>query len=194
MPIPTTLDGKAIYPALAQGANIVHCGNQIILNSYLHPSFYWTNGWDVLAAFNEDTGSLTWIKNYTYPEYPFVLPWQDTWSHGNNFISNGILIQFNLHDWTFQGIKGDTGNVVWTTQLDTGWGDGKPHVYGEIACGITRMMTYNDHLYVITFAGEIWDVDATNGNIMWYTNTTNLMGPSGIETPYGLWPRSPGWR
>jgi hypothetical protein len=187
VPIPTTLDGKAINPPLAQGS-FAHHGKQIILNSYMHPSFFWTNGWDVLAAFNEDTGSLTWIKNYTYPEYPWLLPWQDTWSQSTSLGLNGLVIQYDLHDWVFQAIDSKTGNVVWTTQLDTGWGDGKPHMYGEIAASIVGRLTYDDHFYVVTFAGEIWSIDATNGDIEWYTNTTNLMGPSGVETPYNLWP------
>jgi hypothetical protein len=154
----------------------------------MHPTFYWTDGWEINAAFNEDTGSLTWIKNYTYPTYPWLVPWQDTWSHGNSMIINGMLIQYDLHTWTFQALDSNTGNVVWTTQLDTGWGDGKPNTYGEIAASITSRMTWNNQLYVVTFAGEIWDIDVTHGDIVWYTNTTNLMGPSGVETPYNVWP------
>jgi len=188
--IPTTLDGKAIYPVLGSlgGANLALCGDQIILNSYIYPTFYWTNGWEVLAAFNKDTGALTWIKNYTYPTYPWLLPWQDTWSHGLSMNVNGLMIQYEMHNWNIQALDSNTGNVVWTTQLKAPWGDGAPNVYSELASGITSGMNWNGQWYVVTFGGEIWDVNVADGRTIWYTNTTNLMGPSGIETPYNIWP------
>jgi len=190
MPIPTTLNGLAIYPALGTqgGANLNICGNQIILNSYMYPGFYWTDGWEVLAAFNVNTGALTWIKNYTYPTYPWLLPWQDTWSHGNGLNVNGLMIQYEMHNRHMQALDSNTGNVVWTTQLKTNWGDGSPNVYGELAASITGNMDWNNQVYIVTFAGEIWDINVTSGSTIWFTNTTNLMGPSGIETPYNVWP------
>jgi hypothetical protein len=87
-----------------------------------------------------------------------------------------------------QALDSNTGNVVWTTQLKAPWGDGAPNVYSELASGITSGMNWNGQWYVVTFGGEIWDVNVTDGSTIWYTNTTNLMGPSGIETPYNIWP------
>jgi outer membrane protein assembly factor BamB len=185
-PMPTELDGLPIVPDL--GYTIIHAGKKILMSSFVYPAFYWTNGWDVIATFDEDTGDLSWIKNYTYPTYPWLLPWQDTWSQRHGMVVNGMLIQYELHDWNFQAIDTDTGNVVWTTQLTTGWGDGKPHVYGELARGIPRYLNLDDHIYIVTFAGEMWSLNANTGAQEWYTNTTNLMGPSGVETPYNLWP------
>ena len=38
------------------------------------------------------------------------------------------------------------------------------------------------------FGGDIWGINDTTGNLMWYTNTTAILGNPGIETPYGIWP------
>jgi hypothetical protein len=34
----------------------------------------------------------------------------------------------------------------------------------------------------------MWAVSLTNGDILWYQNTTALFGSPGLETPYGIWP------
>jgi hypothetical protein len=36
--------------------------------------------------------------------------------------------------------------------------------------------------------GDIWAINMTNGDIIWSTTTATLVGPSGTETPYGIWP------
>jgi hypothetical protein len=101
---------------------------------------------------------------------------------------DGKLIMYEMHNWQFQAIDSNTGNVAWSNTLRVPYGDGMPNVYDELAASITSNMNYNGQIYIIGFAGEIWDMDASTGNTVWYTNTTNLMGPSGIETPYNVWP------
>jgi hypothetical protein len=36
--------------------------------------------------------------------------------------------------------------------------------------------------------GDIWCQNAATGKILWFTTTTTLIGSSGIETPYNVWP------
>ena len=44
------------------------------------------------------------------------------------------------------------------------------------------------HLLLFGLGGDIWAYNGKTGQEMWYTNTTSLIGGSGIETPYGTWP------
>ena len=96
---------------------------------------------------------------------------------------NGLLVQYEMHNWNLQALSADTGNVVWSNSLKVPYGDGKPNVYDELAASIVSNFNYNGQIYIVGFAGDIWDINAADGNTVWYTNTTNLMGPSGIETP-----------
>jgi len=185
--IPTTLNGQAIYPALAIEK---YSGTQVILDSYMYPGFYWTDGWDVLCAMNANTGAVTWISNYTYPTYQWLLPWQDTWSQ-SPVVTDNLILEFNLHNLAIQAFNVDTGNSVWTNTIKVPYGNGQPNLYDELAKGLGTTpvpFSYNGQVVLYGFGVDIWDINMTNGNIMWYTNTTNLMGPSGIETPYNVWP------
>ena len=46
----------------------------------------------------------------------------------------------------------------------------------------------NGTLYLAGFGGDIWSINMLTGTINWYTNTTTLQGPSGTNSPYGIWP------
>jgi len=41
---------------------------------------------------------------------------------------------------------------------------------------------------MIGFGGDIWSINMSNGAINWYTNTTQLQGYAGYNTPYNTWP------
>ena len=49
----------------------------------------------------------------------------------------------------------------------------------------------NGTMYLAGFGGDIWSINMLTGAINWYTNTTALQGPSGTNSPYGVWPLWP---
>jgi len=194
--IPTTLDGKAINPALNWGVKVSYTGSEAILMSYLSPGGYWQNGWDVICAMNTNhagilglvsSGAVTWMKNFTYPTVQSLLPWTRGDVQGPEYVS-GNLILYGLNQMTIDAINCQTGAVAWSTKVTTPYGDGKGNPYDEVAASLCKYLNINGQIIIGAFGGDIWDVNATNGNTIWYTNTTTLMGPPGIETPYDVWP------
>jgi len=187
MPIPTTLNGKAINPALSE---VRYTGDEILFQSYMDPAFFFEDGWAVYCAMNANTGAVSWIANWTYPTYQSLLPWarSSIATYLGGLYCNDIYVLLNYHNWVMNAFSCTTGNLVWTQTLKTPYGSGQPNLYDEVAASINSNLDANGQFVVVTFGGDIWDVNVTNGNTLWYTNTTTLLGPSGIETPYNIWP------
>jgi hypothetical protein len=133
-----------------------------------------TNGWLVIGAFNAANGALLWVNNAT----------QTPFTRTSQAYGDGVMVNFNEDTFVVQALSMTSGTQIWTQTLTTYNGD-PPNPYdefnlvGKIGPGV---------IFFIGFGGDIWDVNLTNGNIIWYTNTTTLLGSSGTETPYGVWP------
>jgi len=205
-PIPQAINGAPITPPLGattgsvlstnqstilSGSADLICGftgDQVLMDSFMYPSFYWQDGWQIMAAFNANTGAVSWIENLTWPTYQFLTPWTDSYAHNPYVASNNLFIFDQLHNYVWQAFSTETGQSVWSTTLKTNWGDGVPNPYDIVAISVSQNFCWNNINVVATFGGDIWGMNLATGAQMWYTNTTNLMGPSGIETPYNVWP------
>jgi hypothetical protein len=77
-------------------------------------------------------------------------------------------------EWGPIQLSGDNGNVPVPNSYNSIGG-----YQTEIADGV---------LYIMGFGGDIWAIDANTGEEVWYTSTNKLIGESGSDTPYGVWP------
>jgi hypothetical protein len=138
------------------------------------------NGWLLMGAMDATTGAQLWAKNFTYSDLGALLPFTRVIVQ----VSDGIIQVANQVNFEVAAINARTGTVAWKQTL-TGDNGAEPNLYNVFGIAVRNgpgMSIYEG------FGGDIWGVDDTNGDIMWYTNTTKLMGDPGIETPYGIWP------
>jgi len=183
-PLPLTLNGGYINASLAFSK---YTGNELIYTSYMQPGFFWQDGWMIIAAFSPTDGHQLWIENLTYPTTDTLIPWaRGSWFQG--LYAQDTYMILSYHSWAIDAFSCDTGSLLWKNSLKTNWGNGAPNLYDEVAESVSASCNIDGQFVIATFGGDIWDVNVTNGNTIWYTNTTNLIGPSGIETPYNTWP------
>ena len=100
-------------------------------------------------------------------------------------IQNGLFINVNMYNDAVIANDVRTGKTVWTSTLK-GENGAAPSYYD-----IFNLKTYNGPdgiVYFEGFGGDLWAYNTTTGTQLWYTNTTQLFGNPGIETPYGIWP------
>ncbi|MGD6851100.1 MAG: hypothetical protein ACQCN6_03470 [Candidatus Bathyarchaeia archaeon] len=177
-PLPTEINGVPIDPPLHEHFWFSLGSNAIMLYSgTIHDGNVQQPGYLVIGTLDQDTGDVLMCKNFTYPEYQSLLPFSNMYPN----IANGYLVIINAVNFKCDAIDLKTGNKVWSTTLTN------PNVYDQPG-GFTWQGCVNDRLIISGFGGDIWALNVTTGAQLWYTNTTTLMGPSGIETPYGTWP------
>ena len=92
--------------------------------------------------------------------------------------ATGKVRAYNIYTgalvWGPIQLSGDNGNVPVPNSYNSIGG-----YQTEIADGV---------LYIMGFGGDIWAIDANTGEEVWYTSTNKLIGESGSDTPYGVWP------
>ena len=121
-PIPTTLNGKAINPALGHCSQCTS-GNQIILNSYMYPAFYWTNGWDVLCR-NQCQHWRSHMDQELYiPNVSMATALAGHLDSGR-LVTNDLYYRVSTPQLGNASINSDTGNLVWTNTIKAPYGDG----------------------------------------------------------------------
>jgi hypothetical protein len=197
--VPTaTDDGKPIAsplvsPSLSLSLNSI-TGNELMLSAgfvHMQGGGDEVPGWLVYCAMDVNDGHELYCKNYTYAagatEY---LPFTRT-SRG---FGDGSWATVNLVSWDMNAYDSRTGNKIWSSKLQTPYGDGTPNSYDNF--GISNSYV-NGKLLWYGLGGDIWCQDSRTGKQLWYTNTTTLIGDPGIETPYDVWPlwvfSSPGY-
>jgi len=128
-------------------------------------------GWQIEAGYSADTGQQLWIANRTYAPYSRVV------GEGDGY---GVYGEISYEDSTLYGYNVTTGDLLWKDVLSP------VDPYDSIGGYMNTLA--NGTLYLAGFGGDIWSINMLNGKINWYTNTTTLHGPSGTNTPYGIWP------
>lgn len=179
-PLPNNITGVPISPALAINSIT---GDAVILSSgYIHGQGVGgeTAGWLVIASMDQNTGNLVLAKNITYTDTPALLPFTRTtaiFGYSQIVIANDVNYDIVSYDVR-------TGNKVWETTL-TGKNNAPPNAYDLFSL---KPYFGNGILFWEGLGGDIWALNATAGTQIWYTNTTELIGDPGIETPYNIWP------
>jgi len=153
-------------------------GNELVLTAG-NPSTG-QKGYSCIVTMNQENGAVVGSANLTYPTINALLPWSRT----GTVAGDGIYgICNNINDY-FVGINTKDCSKAWEVQL-RGDNGGVPNIYDVFGM---KLYEANRAFIVNGLGGDIWSVDSKTGKINWYTNTTKLQGPSGIETPYNVWP------
>ncbi len=139
-----------------------------------------TAGWLLEAGFDQTTGNLLWINNYT--ETPYTRLSQN----GVYLAGDGYFVDCNENTFVATGYSLTTGVQAWQTTL-TGPNGTVPNAYD--AYGIQDLVNAQTGvIYLWGLGGDIWAVNIATGKVLWQASTTALVGGSGLETPYGTWP------
>jgi hypothetical protein len=180
MPVPTNISDIPISPALALSSIT---GNALVLTGgFVHGQGVGgeTAGWLTWASMDATTGQILSKQNITYPTDNSLLPYTRT---TQDYI-NGLIINANDINYAVTAYSVADGHKVWTNTF-TGDNGAEPNVYDQFS-----LKNYNGAgvCVWIGLGGDIWCQNVTDGSIKWYTNTTKLIGSSGLETPYNVWP------
>jgi outer membrane protein assembly factor BamB len=181
-PLATNFSGAALPAPLSFGpaGTALISGNVVLLFSQSSAGVGqgFTAGWEIEAGYSLDTGAQLWITNRT--ETPFT---RLAGASGNPPIgpANGVYVEINQNTASIIGYSVFTGAQLWgpITLPNTNPYDSIGGYYGTPANGV---------LYLWGYGGDIYAISLTNGTILWSTSTTQILGASGSDTPYGVWP------
>jgi len=183
MPAPSQINGVTISPALSlRGIT----GNEIVLDGgYVHGQGVGSEvpGWFTMGAMDKDTGDLLWAKNYSYTNTG-TNGWLLPFSRTGDGRGCGVILELNLVSGVVDGYSSKTGDQLWENTLT---GDNGAEMNPYDSFGIKTNFGPGVMMWA-GFGGDLWCQNITTGEVLWYTNTTKLVGSSGIETPYNIWP------
>jgi outer membrane protein assembly factor BamB len=176
VPLPTTLVtfpfGQAYEPtALAVSGSCIEDGVILMTDSSTIAGGFQI-GYQIEAGFNINTGALLWITNRTETINTriVILP-----------ATAGVYGEVNLDTAVMNGYSITTGKLVWGP---ISLPDANP--YSSI--GGYQYVSANGICYFWGFGGTIYAVNMATGAFLWTETTTQLIGPSGSNTPYAVWP------
>jgi len=134
-----------------------------------------TLGTVVWAGFNQTNGQMLWIENDT------LIPFSSENLNCQYLAGDGFFLTENRETGNFSGYSLFTGKQIWTDNVlaNSDTYDAIGAYQGVIAGGT---------IFMIGFGGDVWSINMTSGFINWYTNTTQLHGYAGQNTPYNIWP------
>ncbi|MGA3111399.1 MAG: PQQ-binding-like beta-propeller repeat protein, partial [Candidatus Bathyarchaeia archaeon] len=150
-----------------------------LLYSSASVSIYFQTGFAIYTAVDLKTGTDLWEKNVTFT--PFTALNLD--NYGN--VGDGVFITVLKESGEVHAYSTATGNQVWQTTLH-GYNGGPIQQYDTV--GGIKGNIYGGTFLVFGFGGDLWSLNMTNGALNWYTNTTQLTGNAGFNTPYAVWP------
>jgi hypothetical protein len=188
--IPTTLNGQPLGAVTMfgfsglnfGGLNFGQMGSNVIVMTVGAGigSVGETTGWLVEAGFNQNTGALLWGP-YNRTETPYTRLSEN----GPQLSADGIYVNLNEATYVYTGYSLTTGSALYTKTLTAN--GATPNAYDSY--GILDLVDPGTGvLYLWGLGGDIWAINMTNGDQIWWTDTAILSGPSGTETPYGIWP------
>ena len=129
-------------------------------------------GFIIEAGYTADTGQQLWITNRTETPYTRTVTLPAT---------AGVYGEVNLDTATASGYSMSTGALVWgPTTL--------PNANPYDSIGGYQYISANGICYLWGFGGTIYAINMATGAIVWSTTTEQISGPSGTDTPYGVWP------
>ncbi len=175
-PIATNLTTGAFPEGSSLSINRVDSG--VVLMTAAGAAYY-NIGWQVDAAYSAEDGRQLWITNRTLTA--FAREQVTKTGYGLYFYIEAATGKINAYSL-------DTGKLVWgPKQLSGNNGNVPvPNPYNSIGGYQTEIA--DGVLYIMGFGGDIWAINALTGADVWYTSTNILLGESGSDTPYGVWP------
>ena len=175
MPIATTISGNAIptYTIAPGGIRSINSG-VILCTAYFFRRILLPGWIRNLFRLQITTGQQLWVENIT----------MDPFTEDVNTGAGTLVTEFGpypaIRTVSISGYSMATGALLWTDSL------APFDPYDSIGGYMTILA--NGTLYLAGFGGDIWSINMLTGAINWYTNTTKLQGPSGTNSPYGVWP------
>jgi hypothetical protein len=129
-------------------------------------------GFQIEAGYSMANGAQLWITNRTEtPETRLVmLP-----------ATAGVYGEVNCETGVLNGYSMTTGTLVWGPIT-------LPDQDAYTSIGGYRAIAANGTDYLYGFGGTIYAINMATGALLWTTDTTQLLGPAGANTPYGVWP------
>jgi outer membrane protein assembly factor BamB len=140
---------------------------------------YFQTGYTIFTGYDTKTGTMLFERNISLT--PFAADNLD--NYGN--VGNGLFTTVIKETGQVSAYSVTTGQQVWTTTLK---GENNAPINPYDALGGIKANIYGDNFLIFGFGGDLWDLNMTNGDLLWYTNTTQLSGSAGFNTPYGVWP------
>lgn len=140
---------------------------------------YFQYGFMVFTGYDINTGQQLFVQNQSFT--PFAAVNLD--NYGN--VGDGVFTSIVKETGLVQAFSVITGKQVWSTIL-TGLNGAPINPYDTV--GGIKGNIYGNSFLVFGFGGDIWSLDMATGKQNWYTNTTQLVGDAGANTPYGVWP------
>jgi hypothetical protein len=129
-------------------------------------------GFIIEAGYSADTGQQLWITNRTETPYTRTTTIPAT---------AGVYAEVNYNTAVITGYSMTSGTQVWgPVSLPN------PNPYDSI--GGYQYVSANGTCYLWGFGGTIYAINMATGAINWATTTEQISGPSGTDTPYGVWP------
>ena len=178
IPLPTNISNIPLPQTLA--INSVNSG-VVFMTAVPAPDVSGTfnTGFGIEAGFSSDTGAQLWITNRTLNAFA-----RDQITK----VGYGVYVRLDADLGTIRAYSLNTGNLAWGPISLTGQNGNfpVPNPYNSIGGYQTELA--NGTLYILGFGGDIWAVSIATGQEIWYTNTNTLIGESGSDTPYGVWP------
>ena len=177
MPLATNYSGNALPSGFSIGAAGPITAAQdinsgvIMMTSGGSSGGLFQPGWQIEAGYSADSGQQLWIANRTYAPFSRVVGEGD---------GDGVYCEISYEDSALYGFNVNTGDQIWKDVLSP------VNPYDSIGGYMNTLA--NGTLYLAGFGGDIWSINVLTGKINWYTNTTTLQGPSGTDSPYGVWP------
>jgi hypothetical protein len=174
VPLPTTLNGVAFSPNLA--IDSLGSGVLFMVSEPSSPANGYSIGYEIEAGYSVNNGAQLWITNRTETAFAKIFG-----TGQNSYFLNGagVFVEFNHATFTVNAYSAFTGKSVWTTVLPNANPYDSDDLSGYIAGNV---------IYVLGLGGDIYALSLANGNILWQQTTTAILGSSGENTPYGVWP------
>jgi outer membrane protein assembly factor BamB len=182
VPVATSISGVPIGPTYSLALNSI-TGNELVLTGgFVHGQGVGGEqaGWLIVSTMDMNTGAQLFTKNITQTDTAALLPYtRTTVAYGN-----GLIVIANDVNYVVAAFDTSTGTKRWETTL-TGLNGGEPNHYDLFSL---KPYFGKEAIFWEGLGGDLWAINIGDGKLRWYTNTTQLIGDPGIETPYDIWP------
>ncbi len=176
---------NATYPntwtiiGVNSGSAVLYSAANNGLTNYFQYGFMVFTGYDVNNPVNATVGKQLFVQNVSFT--PFTAINLD--NYGN--VGQGSFTTICKETGVVTAFSVTTGQQLWQTTL-TGTNGGPINPYDTV--GGIKGNIYGNSFLVFGFGGDVWSMDLSTGKVNWYTNTTQITGEAGTNTPYDVWP------